>query len=84
MEASGCRFERNDSEYSAADGAAHLRMKLDNAGDRVQTAAQFIERIATGSSQSGRPYHVLCAGQEAVTSREWLQRQLARPKAAGN
>jgi hypothetical protein len=83
IETSGCRFERNGSENAAADGAAHLRSKLDYAGDRVQTAAQFIERIASGSSLSGKPYRVLCPGQPVQLSRQWLEARLAELIAAG-
>ena len=83
VEGSGCKFERNGSQYSAADGAAHLRMKLASAGDRVQSAAQFIERIGSSSSQSGRPYRVLCPGQPATTSRQWLEQRLAELIATG-
>lgn len=83
IEGSGCKFERNGTLYSAAEGASHLRMKLDSAGDRVQTAAQFIERVGTSSSQSGRAYRVLCDGQPAQASRQWLQRRLEELVAAG-
>jgi len=83
VESSGCKFERNGTQYSAAEGASHLRMKLEVAGDRVQTAAQFIERIGTASSRSGKPYQVLCPGQPAQTSQQWLElrlKDLAAPK----
>jgi hypothetical protein len=83
IESSGCRFERNGTVYSAGEGAAHLRSKLDYVGDRVQTAAQFIERIASGSSQSGQPYRVLCSGQPAQPARQWLEARLAELLAAG-
>ena len=79
---SGCHFERNGTQYSAAEGAEHLRSKLDFAGTRVQTAAQFIEHIGTASSQSGRPYRVLCPDQPAQTSRQWLEKRLAELRAA--
>lgn len=83
IEGSGCRFERNGMQYSAIEGAAHLRTKLDSAGDRIQTAAQFIERIAAGSSQSGRPYRVICPWQAPQESRLWLERRLAELISAG-
>lgn len=83
IEGSGCRFERNGSQYSAAEGASHLRNKLDFAGDRIHTAAQFIEHIGTASSQSRRPYRVLCPGQPAQNSRAWLEKRLADLVAAG-
>jgi hypothetical protein len=83
IEGSGCRFERNGTVYSAGEGAAHLRSKLDSAGDRVQTAAQFIERVGSASSQSGRPYRVLCEDQPAQFARVWLEARLAEMIAAG-
>ena len=83
IEGSGCHFERNGTQYSAAQGAAHLRSKLESAGDRIQTAAQFIEHVGTASSQSGRPYRVLCPGQPAQVSRVWLEQRLAEMSAAG-
>jgi hypothetical protein len=82
VESSGCKFERNGTQYSAAEGSSHLRMKLDSAGDRVQTAAQFIKYIGSGSSLSGKPYRVLCPGQPAQTSQQWLERRLQDLSAA--
>jgi hypothetical protein len=83
IEKSGCQFERNNKQYTAAEGATHLRNKLDRAGARIQTAAQFIEHIGTSSSQSGKPYRVLCPGQLAQVSRAWLEQRLAELIAAG-
>ena len=82
IESSGCQFERNGTVYSASHGAAHLRTKLKNAGDRVQTASQFIEHIGASSSKSGRAYRVLCAGEPAQPSRQWLEKKLAELVAA--
>jgi hypothetical protein len=76
IESSGCQFERNGTRHDAREGAAHLRMKLDRAGTRVQTAREFIERIAAGSSQSGRPYLVLCPDQPPQRARDWLEERL--------
>jgi len=76
IESSGCEFERNGSRYAAREGAEHLRMKLERAGERVQTAREFIEGIASGSSQSGRPYLVHCAGHGPQRSRDWLGERL--------
>jgi hypothetical protein len=76
IENSGCRMQRNGAEHEAKAAAAHLRMKLEKAGSRVQTAEQFIERVAAGSSASGEPYRVLCAGQPPQASRDWLRSRL--------
>ena len=73
---SGCQIERNGSLHGASEGAAHLRMKLERAGARVQTARQFIEHVASGSSQSGKPYRMVCPGQPTVDAKPWLQARL--------
>ncbi len=58
----GGKFIRNGSEYDAATAAGHLRMKLSRAGERVKTAEDFIEGIASKSSVSGQPYRIRRAG----------------------
>ena len=73
---SGCQIERNGGLHGASEGAAHLRMKLERAGARVQTAQQFIEHVASGSSQSGKPYRMVCPGQPTVDAKPWLQARL--------
>lgn len=83
IEASGCEFERNGTRYSAREGGAHLRLKLERAGSRVQTAREFIERIASGSSLSGRPYLVFCPGLPAQRSQDWLAQRLAVLEGSG-
>jgi hypothetical protein len=63
VEHSDCHFIRNGSEYSPADARAHLQQKLDylEGRDLVNSAEDFIERAASKSSMSGKPYQVRCA-----------------------
>lgn len=81
---SGCRFERNGSWHDASEARAHLQRKYDwlrrrgLAGD----AGQFIERAASRSSLTGRPYHVQCPGQPKVEANRWFRALLARLRAA--
>lgn len=81
--ASGCQFQRNGRWYPAADAQAHLRRKYEwlRKRDLVDSAEQFIARAGTGSSLSGRPYRVRCAGRAAQASAAWLQAQLAALRA---
>ena len=76
IENSGCRMERNGQLHDAKAAAAHLRMKLENSGRVSMPAEQFIDRIASGSSISGTPYRVHCAGQPPVDSGAWLRARL--------
>ena len=79
--ASGCTFNRNGDAHDAADAAAHLRMKYDRAGHRVDGAEGFIEHLASASSWTGKPYTVTCAGQ-VRRSGEWLEEALAAHRRA--
>ena len=77
IETSGCQMERNGQLHDGKAAAAHLRTKLENSGRVSMSAEQFIDRIASGSSISGAPYRVLCAGQPPVESGAWLRARLA-------
>jgi hypothetical protein len=78
LQSSGCSFNRNGSWHEAREARTHLLKKLEYLEDRnlVQTTEQFIERAATGSSLSGKPYLVRCGTAEPVESRIWLTQQL--------
>jgi len=83
LQSSGCEFNRNGSWYSGADAKAHLLKKLDylEGKDLVKTAEQFIERGASASSVSGKPYLVRCAGKAPVESAKWLTAELQQVRA---
>lgn len=77
---SGCEFYRNGAWHPAPDARAHLEKKyrylLDR--NRIDTAEHFIERAATGSSISGKPYQVRCGNDGSVESAAWLTQELRR------
>lgn len=81
---SGCDFERNGRWHDAAAARAHLQKKYDYLRKRgmADTTALFIERAATGSSISGKPYRVRCPGQTVRPSAEWFQQRLRESRAA--
>lgn len=80
VEKSGCKFSRNGSWYSGADARAHLQKKFDylDKKDMLTTTESFIEKGASASSMSGKPYEMQCAGSKQVTSAEWLTAELKR------
>ena len=84
LEQSGCRFERNGKWHDSAEARAHMERKLRwlEKRDLVATTEQFIERAATESSRSGKPYRVQCEPQEPVASAAWFAAELARWRAA--
>jgi len=83
IEASGCEFYRNGSWHDSKMAEAHLRNKYEYLADRnlINFAEDFIEKAATKSSLSGRPYEIRCGGGEAVVSNQWLLKELAHYRA---
>ena len=73
----GATFIRNGDEYSAAQAAAHLRLKLDRAGARIRTAEDFIAFCATGSSISGQKYRIRLGDGRTLDTAEFLRGRLA-------
>lgn len=69
-------FIRNGTEYSGADAAEHLRSKWNYAGDKIKTATEFIDRLASKSSASGKPYQVKSKDGTVVESRAWMIKAL--------
>jgi len=74
--ASDCTFIRNGKRHAADDAEAHLRMKYRRGKRYAPTAEKFIERLASASSMSKKPYYIECGGQQAMPSGEWLTAQL--------
>ena len=74
--ASHCVFIRNGKPHTAGEAVEHLEMKYRRAGKRIVGAESFIDRIASASSLSGRPYMIDCDGTPRPT-REWLTAELA-------
>lgn len=75
---SGCRFHRNGEWYGAQKAREHLEDKLAylERGSTLESAEQFIDKAASGSSVSGQPYLVQCGTSDPVPSAEWLRAQL--------
>lgn len=72
---SGCIFIRNGDNHDSVDAADHLRLKYDRGSRYVNSAEQFIDRLASQSSWSGKPYTVTCQGKTRPSS-EWLHEAL--------
>jgi hypothetical protein len=70
-------FVRNGATYDAKAAADHLRLKLSNAGSRVETAEDFIRICGSASSMTGRPYQIQYDDGRVVTSEAFLRARLA-------
>ncbi len=78
VQGSKCEFYRNGTWHDPIAAQAHLRDKYELARNHINTAEEFIERIASQSSVSGQPYEVKCNGGPVVASGTWLREELAR------
>jgi len=76
------RFLRNATAYSGADAARFLRAKLRAQGQGIASAEAFIERIASQSGTSGKPYRVCTPDGECVDAGAHLRALLAALPAA--
>ena len=74
---SGCTFIRNDEPGTASAARAHLERKYRYARKKLDSTEDFIERVASKSSMTGRPYLVECPGEPRQPTREWLLDRLA-------
>lgn len=71
-------FIRNGNQYSSADAASHLKLKLSKAGNRVKTAKDFIDHIGSKSSVSGKPYEVKFKNGNTIQLRDLLYNELRK------
>ena len=71
-------FIRNGVEYDAKTAAAFLKGKWDTARSSVKTAKDFIEKVATKSSTTGKAYLIRFKDGKEVKSAEYLAERLKK------
>jgi hypothetical protein len=76
----GAKFWRNGSSYTAKQAADHLRMKSEKAGKSIKTAQDFIEKIASKSSMSGKAYVIEFADGAKTETKAFLIKKLTEWK----
>lgn len=71
-------FIRNGAEHTPAQAAQHMRNKWEHAKDQVKTAEEFIDKLASKSSASGKPYLIRFKDGREVESGTFLREQLKK------
>ena len=69
---SGCTFIRNGREHDADDARDHLQTKRRRGKRYFDTTEEFVERLASKSSMSGKSYSIRCGDADAVPARDWF------------
>ena len=80
---SGCAFIRNGKRYSGRDARAHLRSKRRRNAHLIESTEGFIEKIASESSTSGKPYLIRCRRQQQETANAWFTALLIKLRGNG-
>jgi len=76
-------FIRNDRSYDAATAAEFLRRKWRRHAAEVRSAEDFIDRVATGSSTTGRPYRIRLGDGRELPCATVLREELLRLRKLG-
>jgi hypothetical protein len=71
-------FIRNGDAHSAAEAGGHLKLTLGHTRDRLRTAEQFIDQVASSSSISGKPYWVREPGKAERKAGDFLHELLGQ------
>lgn len=72
----GASFIRNGKSYEAKDAAKFLRRKWQSKEKEIKTAEQFIEKVATVSGTTGKPYKIKFNDGREVKCGDYLKEQL--------
>jgi hypothetical protein len=74
---SNCVFVRNGKEHDAQAARKHLQTKRKRGRRYFDSAEEFIERLASSSSWSGKDYTIRC-GDDSQTAKAWFTIALER------
>jgi hypothetical protein len=81
---SDASFIRNGTAYTGKQAADHMRLKLSRAGSAIKTAKDFIDKIASTSSMSGKPYKVQFKNGTELNLRDVLYNELRKISGQGS
>ena len=74
----GCTFIRNGNRLSGRNARAHLQSKTRRNAHVIDSTEAFIEKIASKSATSGKPYLISCKGESQQNAGEWFAVLLAQ------
>jgi hypothetical protein len=72
------KFIRNGSTYEVSSAVRFLRGKWDANAAEVKSARDFIDKVASASSTSGKPYLIRFNDGHEIKSREFLLAELQK------
>ena len=73
-----CTFIRNGEKHSTEEAVVHVTLKYRHFKDEIDSAEMFIDRCASRSTLSGKPYRIECPDGEPGESYTWFMDELKR------
>lgn len=74
---SDCTFTRNGKDYDGTKARDHLQMKRERGKRYYDSTEEYIDRIASKSSWSGKPYKIQCGSEPQQNAGDWFAALLA-------
>jgi hypothetical protein len=74
----GASFIRNGSDYDAKTAARFLRGKWQREEKKITTVTDFIDKVGTKSSTSGKPYLIRFKDGREIACADYLREILAK------
>lgn len=72
------KFIRNGSEYDVGSAVRFLRGKWKANDKEVKTARDFVDKVASASGTSGKPYQIRFNDGRVMASRDFLLAELKK------
>jgi hypothetical protein len=72
----GAKFIRNGSTHDAEKAAQHLMTKYNYTKKKIKTAEDFIDKLASRSSISGKDYLIVLPDNKTISAREFFEKKL--------
>lgn len=76
---SDAKFIRNGKSYDSRNAAKFLRGKWESKAKEIKTAAEFIDKVASVSGTTGKPYLIRFKDGREVECGAYLRKELAKP-----
>lgn len=73
---SNVTFIRNGDEHNAEEAAKHIQSKFERFKKKINSAEDFIEKCATKSELSGKPYEIKLTDGTKMETSKWLLAEL--------
>jgi hypothetical protein len=73
VEKSDWKFIRNGDEHTGKEASEHMRRKYNHFKKEIKTPEDFIEKCASKSELSGKPYNVKKPDGSTMKCGEWMK-----------